>query len=30
MIITWGEREDTVAEDGRMKIMKAVDWLLER
>ena len=30
MMITWGEHEDGVAEDGRMKIVKAVDWLLGR
>jgi len=30
MIITWGEHEDVVAEDGRVTVVKAVDWLLGR
>jgi predicted AAA+ superfamily ATPase len=30
MMITWGEHEDAVAEDRRVKVVKAIDWLMGR
>lgn len=30
MIITWGEHEDVVSEDGRVKVVKASDWPMGR
>jgi hypothetical protein len=30
MIITWGEHQDVVTEEGRVKVVKAVNWLMGR
>ncbi len=30
VVITWGEHEDMVEVDTRVKVVKAVDWLMGR